>query len=292
MSGPLPHAPWGAPVGTYFALAGMASGLTLVSSFVPEDVQGAQSLRWRTAWASTGTIFLCVLILLVDLGRPERFFLMLTEFSNLGSAMSLGAKLLAVKGILLGLYLYFLHRLRRARAAGDVSPLEGATKVFQAFLSAALALTALAVAVYPAFVLSRTWLAPLARSPITSFLFVSTAMLMGWACAVLLSLPSTAGGLAMQLGRLSLPLVVIQGVLLLVHAHMLRDGGRHQERALEALLSGHAAPAFWALVVVAGLAVPLLALSLLPPRRATLAVSAAAVLLGAGATRYLIFSVR
>ena len=129
------------------------------------------------------TLVLCGVLLIVDLGRPARFFLMLTRFSNLSSAMSVGAKLIALKGFLLTLYLYLLHRRRSALAPGDVARAPGVTRAAYAVVPLLLAVASLCLAAYPAILLARTWFAPLAASSGAALLFVTTALLMGAAMA-------------------------------------------------------------------------------------------------------------
>src|SRR5215831_6377354 len=99
---PLPEVPWGPIIGVYFILAGVAAGTTLVAEWVePQDDGTAVAFAWRTSWVAMVALILCGILLIVDLGRPARFFLMLTRFANLGSAMSIGAKIIALKGVLL-----------------------------------------------------------------------------------------------------------------------------------------------------------------------------------------------
>jgi hypothetical protein len=71
---PLLEAPWGAIIGVFFVLVGVATGVTLLALWVhPQDH-------------------------------------MVVSLSNLGSPMSIGAKLIALKLSLLITYLYLLTR--------------------------------------------------------------------------------------------------------------------------------------------------------------------------------------
>jgi hypothetical protein len=174
---PLPEAPWGPIIGVYFILAGMAAGTTLVAEWVePRDSRTAVAFAWKTSWMAMVALSLCGVLLIVDLGRPARFFLMLTRFSNPGSAMSMGAKLIALKGFLLALYLYLLHRRRSALTPGDVDLAPGVTCAAYTVVPALLAMTGLGLAAYPAILLARTWFSPLTTSSGAALLFVTTAL--------------------------------------------------------------------------------------------------------------------
>src|SRR5207244_13424852 len=116
-------------IGAYVVLGGVAAWMTLVVAWVErEDDRLGLGFAWSSSWLAMAALVLCGVLLTVDLGRPARFFLMLTRFSNPGSAMSVGAKLIALKGFLLALYLYLLYRRRRALATGDADLAPGVTR--------------------------------------------------------------------------------------------------------------------------------------------------------------------
>jgi hypothetical protein len=235
----------------------------------------------------------CGVILVVDLDRPERFFLMLTRFSNLGSVMSVGAKLLALKSGVLVLYLFLLHRQRQAVVAGDATPAEGATRFLWVLTTRLLVFVSLAFAVCPAFLLSRTWASPLAASAGGALIFLSTAALFGGG---FLGVWAAVGGAdrstLRQASGLLLFLVGVQSVFLLFEGLAMHGGNPRLERLLLAMRSGGPAVAFWGLVVGLGLMAPAAALAAWPARRIAIALSAASVTAGAGAARYLIYILR
>src|SRR5262249_32582167 len=148
----------------------------------------------------------------------SRFFLMLTRFSNPGSAMSMGAKLIALKGFLLVLYLYLLHRRRSALATGDVDLAPGVTRVAYTVVPALLAVASLGLAAYPAILLARTWFSPLAASSGGALLFVTTALLMGAAVATCAAhdetLVARLRGVLLFLGAAQLGLLLLAGLAL------------------------------------------------------------------------------
>jgi formate-dependent nitrite reductase membrane component NrfD len=289
-------APWGSLIGLYFILAGLASGTALLCWWIrPRDQDAADAFEMTAGLVALAAISACGLILIVDLDRPGRFFLMLTEFSNLGSVMSVGAKLIALKAAVLVLYLYLIHRRRQAHAAGDTSEPTGATLALYRAAPAILGVSSLGVAVYPAFLLSRTWMSPLATSPGSGLIFLSTAMLMGAAVAAILAsaMPRILEeGFRLRVGRTLVFLLTVEGLLLVFEGLALHGNQAALQTALRELHSGSSSGVFWWLVVGLGLAAPLVGLVALPRNRWVMTASSVAVLVGASATRYLFFTVR
>ena len=286
---PLPEVPWGPVIGMYFILAGVAAGTTLVAEWVePQDDHTAMAFVWKTSWVAMVALILCGVLLIVDLGRPARFFLMLTRFANLGSAMSIGAKIIALKGFLLALYLYLLRRRRHALATGDVIMAPGMTRVAYTVVPALLAVVSLCLAAYPAILLARTWFAPLAASAGAALLFVTTALLLGAAVATCVAYDET---LVTRLRGIMLFLGVAQLGLLLLAGLALYGGAPAVERALGTLLIGRAAAVFWLLAMGMGLGVPLVALAAVQQQRLIVMASAVCLFVGAATLRFLIFTV-
>jgi formate-dependent nitrite reductase membrane component NrfD len=293
---PLAEAPWGWHLGIYLVLIGLATGLTLLVQWLrPANADTADTFEWRATWVTLATLAACVVILIMDLGRPERFFLMLTRFGRTESVMSWGAKLLALKSGLLLVQLYLLHRRRKERAGGAEVPEDAVTRWVARAVPGLLTLVSIALAVYPALLLARTWSSPLASTPGGSILFPATALAMGGAAAVLIALvlPGNAyGELRDRLERVLLFMLGTQGVLLLFAGVGGLGAGRETARLWTALLSGEYAGLFWGAVVVLGLVLPALLLLGVPRNKGALAFSAVATLASASAVRFLMFSLR
>ena len=286
---PLPEVPWGPIIGVYFILAGLAAGTTLVAEWVaPQDNRTSVAFAWKTSWVALVALMLCGVLLIVDLGRPARFFLMLTRFSNPGSAMSVGAKLIALKGFLLALYLYLLHRRRSALATGDMALAPGVTRAAYTVIPTLLAVASLCLAAYPAILLARTWFSPLAASSGAALLFVTTALLMGAAVAACAAHDET---LVTRLRGVMLFLGTAQLCLLLLAGLALYGGSPALERALEALIAGRNALVFWGLAMGVGLGIPLVALAAMRRQHLVTIASAVCLLVGAATLRFLIFTV-
>ena len=288
---PLETSPWGPLLTLYFVLIGVASGITLQLWWVrPRDSRAADTFEWWGGWIAAAALAISGVVLIIDLGQPQRFFLMLTKFSNLGSPMAVGAKLIALKGGLLALYLFLLHKRRNAHAAGDESPPEGGTAILYRSVPLLLGITSFGLAVYPATLLARTWISPLATSPAASVIFLASAMAMGAAIAVILAyaLPGVADEQfrARIVGTLVF-LVAIQGLLLVFEGLALHGNVPALSRSLGEMIHGRWAHTFWGLVVGLGLVVPLIMLVALRRYRVAVLVGAGGVLVGAGAIRYL-----
>lgn len=247
--------PWGALLTLYFVLIAVPSGLTVV----------ACARRWRrpelagTAGdrlvSTTSLVLLAVagLLLVIDLGRPERFFLMVTRFDNLGSPISLGAKVLALKGLLLVVDLYLQHR-SRGPAGVPRPPGDTLTRSTVSAVTVALVGCSVFLAVYPVAVLERTWLAPLAGTGAAMLVFALTALLMGAAAQLLLdgfaADPPPARMTAELRGATSALLAIWAVVVLLAAVSVLGDPA-----AADAVRSAGAAAGWGLVVVVAGIVV-------------------------------------
>jgi formate-dependent nitrite reductase membrane component NrfD len=151
-----------------------------------------------------------------------------------------------------------------------------------------LKIYSLCLAAYPAILLARTWVSPLAASAGAALLFMTTALLMGAAVATCATHDEL---LVARLRGVMLFLGTVQPCLLLLAGLAIYGGPPAVERALRTLVSGHTAAVFWGLVVGVGLGVPLLALAALRPWRPVMLGSALCLLVGAATLRFLIFTV-
>ncbi|MEV0428277.1 NrfD/PsrC family molybdoenzyme membrane anchor subunit [Micromonospora sp. NPDC050495] len=109
--------PWGALVAAYFVLLGVPAGLGLVSWWLRRAGGPGGRLGRYADRVSAAALVVISVLLVVDLGRPDRFFLMLTRFDNLGSPIAVGAKLIAVEFALLVVAVWAVERHRRLTAA-------------------------------------------------------------------------------------------------------------------------------------------------------------------------------
>lgn len=290
MNHPLVSVPWGPWIGVYIVLTGLASGLTLATRFLRSaDQRTATRIEWLSSWSSLAALAVCTVILIGDLHRPERFFLMVTQFTNTASLMSWGAKIIALKIGLLAVYLVLLHRRRRAFAAGDATLTGSATRALYAAVPDALALASFALAIYPAFLLSWTWSSPAAHDAGSALVYLSSAAILGAAAADILAVlaPAPDDGAMAERTRVALMRLLAAHIVVLAFVALsLRTG--ETRAVLDALWNGPWVDASWILVVFTGLAmllsVPVFA------RRVRIALDVTA-LVAATASRYLVFAV-
>jgi formate-dependent nitrite reductase membrane component NrfD len=286
---PLVTAPWGAWIGAYIVLTGLASGLTLVTRFMrPDDERAATDLAWIAGWTSLAALAVCTGILIADLGRPARFALMVTQFANAGSLMSWGAKLIALELALLAVHLFLLHRRRQALAAGDTVITGRVTRALYAVVPDALALASFALAIYPAFLLSWTWSSPAAHNAGSALVYLCSSALLGAAAANLIAalVPRVSDAAMDARARLTLlrllaPHVVALGfVFLSLRANETRG-------VFDELWRGAWAGATQIMFVATGLAIVLTAPVFAARGRIALGIAA---LISAAVSRYVIFA--
>ncbi|MFI0406505.1 NrfD/PsrC family molybdoenzyme membrane anchor subunit [Actinomadura sp. 3N508] len=291
LAAPLPVSPWGGLLAAYFTVIGLPSGLTLATWWRRARNPAADlALDWRATWVCLLLLSGAGLLLTVDLGRPERFFLMLTRFGNWDSPISLGAKIIAVKTFLLGTALYLLWRRRAAATPGSAPPpARGMTRHLDQTVVWLLGFTSLALAVYPIAVLARSWVSPLAATSGAALLYLITALLMGIAAIQLLDIPQQpARGQASLYRQVTLVLLLAYTVALLFTAVSVT--GEPAEAALDALATGQWAPLLYGGVLGIGLLLPAVTLTIAWGRRWAAPAAAVAILIGACTLRYLIFT--
>lgn len=291
---PLPEAPWGGLLAVYFVAVGVPSGVTLIAWWYRATWPVAGDAVERVAmWIALLVLGLASLLLVVDLGRPARFFLMLTRFDNLGSPISVGAKIIAIKCFLLVVAIYLRQRRRGSamveRALGNSLP-----RAVDGAVTWSLGIASVALAIYPVAVLSRSWLAPLARMSGAALIYLLTALLMGMAVCLTAQavLPVGDTGAARRGLRLgTLFLLAAYGVAMAFEA-LAVHGDPRLATAAHDVVSGAHAPAFWGLVCGVGVLVPSIGLTALPHRRGVQLVCGLAILFGTSTSRYLIFAVQ
>lgn len=292
---PLTDRPWGVLLLVYFVVVGVPSGLTLAALWHRSrwPWSDARTERWAT-WAALAVLTLASVLLIVDLGRPERFFLMITRFDNLGSPISVGAKIIAVKTAVLVAAAYLLHR--RHDRAGRPLPAGNATaRMADTTVVWLLGVTSLALAIYPVSVLARTWFAPLAGTSGAALLFLLTALLMGAAGLLAIEAlgPERTGTDRVRAGVRTATLALLGGyaVAIVFEALAVRGNPAAQHAAVATLTTTGGAIAFWGLVVGVGIVLPAAGLLTVANQRWVRLGVAAAILAGAGVSRYLIFAV-
>lgn len=107
------HAYWGFPIALYFWLVGASAGSFVISTL--GWVFGVKKYKPTAFFASnTATILLLLvpILLIIDLGKPYRFFhlLMLTSFSHWSAPMVWGSFFILTYPVGMVIYSYFVYR--------------------------------------------------------------------------------------------------------------------------------------------------------------------------------------
>ncbi len=167
--GPFIHPPvWGWEVPAYFWFGGMAAGSTFIA--LGCDLAGDERSAKIARWVALGALAPAPPLLVMDLGRPERFYNMLRIF-KLRSPMSTGSWCLSAFGGLLAgaIGADLLGKRRTAKTLGGLTAVTGT--YLGSYTGVLLAATAV-----PVWGRSRGFLGPI---------FISTAALSGAAATKL-----------------------------------------------------------------------------------------------------------
>jgi formate-dependent nitrite reductase membrane component NrfD len=253
---------WEVWIVLYFFVGGIAGGAYFVSALV--DLFGGREDRPIVRigyYLSLPLVLLSALFLIVDLGRPERFFHMIFDVGagglslKLQSPMSTGAYALFFFGVF-----SFLAVVDALIEEGRL-PWQGLRRAYQGPIRTVLVvlggLFGLYIATYTGVLLSVTHLPLWANSPLLGALFGASAVSTGLASIALILVAAGAdpGASWDKLKRADNWAIVLEAVFLVLLLLTLGS-------AATALLQGTSA-LLLALVVLAGLALPLV-LHLIP----------------------------
>jgi polysulfide reductase chain C len=236
-----PQREWGSLVITYLFLGGAGAGLFLISLYIDHGWAGALGLL---------VLLLGTVLLLVDLGRPARFWR--AFFHPQTSWISRGCFFISLVVVLGGLH-------TAVRILGIEPPAGTTAATVGLLIEVVAAAAALLVMIYTGFVLSPSPAIPFWNSAFFPIIFFAYSLLAGVDILILASplLPGPPLDLA-ALERLQNYLAL--GCLLLLMAHLsVMSGSAVAARAsIRMLTRGRWAPLFLGGVIGAGLIVPLL----------------------------------
>jgi len=274
---------WGWEVPVYLFLGGLAAGaMVLVPLCV---VRSAAPSRWleRLAFAAPVLVSLGMAALFLDLEHKLHAWRFYLAF-RWSSPMSWGAWiLLLVYPVSLGYALATLPGADAEALAGRVGPLGGLVRRAidlarrrVGCLRRASVVVGLGLGVYTGILLSALGARTLWASAVLGPLFLASGLSSGAALLLLFPLGDDERA---TLARIDLGLIAVEAALLGLFVLGHQAGGAAGQAAVRQLTSGAYAPAFWTLVVGAGLAVPA-ALEALGHRVRPAALAPALVLLG------------
>jgi len=251
---------WGPPIWIYLWLAGMAGGAYFAAYLVNRFSRGTQEPLLRMAtYLAVPTAMIGVLLLIVDLGKPLRFWRLLTEFDNIGSAMWLGTWFLlafvasaVIMIILWNGARYVVTKEARLSLARIADIISGIGALFAVLV---IAYTGVLLASSNQPLWSATYLVPA--------LFVTSAVSTGIAFVIVTALVgdsrAVSSRLISRLAEADALVILIELVMLVVYAVWL--GASHMEGAaqgLRLLVAGSMAPTFWVGVVALAILIPLI----------------------------------
>ncbi|MEM7350338.1 MAG: NrfD/PsrC family molybdoenzyme membrane anchor subunit, partial [Acidobacteriota bacterium] len=238
--------PFGWPVVLYLTLAGLSAGAALISCWLLwSDTRRWWDLARRGLLVAATGIALGGFGLVADLEAPGRFWMILAHF-NPASWIAWGARIIT----LFGLWTAFAWVLLRREATTE-GPMSSTLRV----TTSGVALLALAIGLYPAWVLMQAVARPLWDSPWIAPLFLLSALHAG--LAVLLLVQTKAGADQPKiLGSAGLERALVGGQVVCLALYAATLAGAYAP-ALERLWRGDLAPWLWIGVVLLGWLVPL-----------------------------------
>ncbi len=231
---------WGWEIPVYLFLGGLAAGLIVLSAILarrPDAGELPARIR-RMPLVALGLLSVGMGALLLDLEYPSHVLRFFASFQP-ASPMSWGSWILV---LVYPSALALAWRLERRKPVGSgVAMLAVAAGV--------------ALGIYTGVLLGALGARPLWNSAVLGPLFLVSGLSTG-AALMLLARPGPRA--AARLTRWDTGLIVLELVLIGVFVIGLASGGRAAAHSLALILGGPYTPIFWALVVIAGLLVPLL----------------------------------
>ncbi len=236
-----PQREWGWLVITYLFLGGAGAGLFLISLYIDHAWAGALGLV---------VLLLGTVLLLLDLGRPERFWR--AFFHPQTSWISRGCFFISLVALFGGIE-------AGVGIFGIALPAGSATATLRTLVIAVAAAAAVLVMIYTGFVLSPSPAIPFWNSAFFPIVFFVYSLLAGIDILILSSplLPGPALDLIF-LGRLQNYLALGCLVLLLSHLSVMSGSAVAARESIRVLTRGRWAPLFLGGVIGVGLIVPLL----------------------------------
>ncbi len=288
-------APWGWEIPTYLFLGGVAAGVMIVSALLARRGEAPSRAARLLGFAAPVLVSLGMLALFLDLGQKLhvwRFYAAL----RVTSPMSWGAWILLLVypvTVLFGLSQLEAGDVERGAAAFQRAGLARAFRWAAGFSGRhaealrrwELAL-GVALGIYTGILLSTLSARPLWSSALLGPLFLASGLSTGTALLLLFRLPDSERH---ALARWDTWAIGVELLLLALFLVGLSTSGAPAREAAALLLGGRYTAPFWALVVIAGLATPLLLDVLSERMKRPLPVAAPALVLAGGfALRWLL----
>ena len=248
---------WGSPIWLYLWLAGMAGGAYLAAFLVDRFSGGQEKALLKLATlVGTPLAIIGVLLLIVDLGVPLRFWRLMVHF-DFSSAMSMGTWILIVWVIaaVVMLVVWFGERF-------IPSGLRAVAHLASGVCSWVAAIFAVLLIAYTGVLLASSNQALWAATYLIPCLFVASAVSTGVALVLITALIRRDGAISaktlVRLSEADVVIIIIEMAIMVGYCLWLgvsAMGGAAE--GLKLLVAGSFAPAFWVGVVLLALLIPL-----------------------------------
>ncbi len=266
----VPHIAYNWMIVTYFFLGGLGAGAFLLSAAADFWKREFKPVGKTAAILAPLAVGIGLLFLVIELGRPERFWRLLLTF-NYTSAISWGVWFLTIFFVLSA-----IHALLS---------LMGKESKFVAYACAPFAVL---VATYTGVLLSQSLGTTFWHSAFIPVLFMNSGLLSGIAATAVLSAKRQSPELSAKLSKLIGWLLVVELGLIIVEVFALLNGVAESVEIANALLVGDFSFRFLGVEIVLGTIIPLAILFKRKMNSTTLAVASTLVLVGIFMMRYVI----
>ncbi|MHC4216565.1 MAG: NrfD/PsrC family molybdoenzyme membrane anchor subunit [Planctomycetota bacterium] len=270
--GTVVHVAYDWMIAAYFFLGGVSVGAYTFSVAASYWKQEYKHLAKKSAVLSLIALGIGMFMLLIHLGRPERFWLVFISF-NPHSMLSWGARIINIFGLLALIYTILLFMAK-----------EKAAKKF-AYIGLPFALL---TAIYAAIHIARAPDKLLWHSTLMPVLFANGAIISGIALVILFSTNSRNRELCSKLGKLIAWMLIFEICLVLLEVLMLFNGGTESIAVARSLVTGQIGFLFIGVEIVIGAIVPVVILLRAKPSALLQIVASLLILIGIFTMRFVI----
>lgn len=246
----------------YLFLGGLAGGAFFVVTLVHFLGKGGfPKVTAIGTWVSTIALVVGLFFLVIDVAKPLQAMMMWKSFVNFGSWMTIGAWLLFVAVIFMGLSSVFSTPKLVSVLGSFCKPLANCSDKIAKVCMVVGAIGGLGVAVYTGILLWNAHGIPLWDTPLLPVLFTVSALDAGASIVLAIFLFEKSKKTGAVIKRLSIALIVLivlEACTLLALLFTHSQGDISQVLSANTLLHGDLSIQFWILVVAVGLVIPLI----------------------------------